>query len=138
MLASVTKLSVPRLPAGAGAAAACAITACSSGSASLASSPASSGASASGASASSGAAASGTPIAVGSIGTYSGPLGSNTSRMGEVIKAWASWTNAHGGVGGHPVKLTVFDDGGNATTAITDVKQLITQDKVVAIVSDMS
>jgi branched-chain amino acid transport system substrate-binding protein len=129
---------VTRLLAFAGAAAACTITACSSGSASLANSPASSGTSPSGASASSGAAASGTPIAIGSIGTYSGPLGSNTSRMGEVIKAWASWTNAHGGVDGHPVNLTVFDDGGNATTAITDVKRLITQDKVVAIVADMS
>src|ERR1700744_739265 len=135
MQRSMSKLSVTRLFAVVMATAACAITACSSG---ATSSPASSGASASGASVLSGAEASGTPIAIGSIGTYSGPLGANTSRMGEFINAWASWTNAHGGVGGHPVKLTSFDDGGNATTAITDVKQLITQDKVVAIVSDMS
>jgi branched-chain amino acid transport system substrate-binding protein len=58
--------------------------------------------------------------------------------MGEVIKAWASWTNAHGGADGHPIKLYVMDDGGNATTAITDIKTMIQQDKIVAIVSDMS
>ena len=142
MQRSVTKPSVTRLLAVASAAAICALTACSSGgSTSSSGSPASSGASTSGASAStgsSGAAATGSPIAIGSIGSFSGPLGSNTSRMGEVIKAWASWTNAHGGVDGHPVQLTVVDDGGNATTAITAVRKLITEDKVVAIVSDMS
>ena len=68
-----------------------------------------------------------TPININSVGSFSGPLGANTSRMGEVIKAWASWTNAHGGVDGHPVQLTVIDDAGNAATAITGVKKLITQ-----------
>jgi branched-chain amino acid transport system substrate-binding protein len=137
MYRSATKPSVTRLFAALTVAALCALTACSSGSSASTSSSASTGGSAgtSGAAATSGSA---TPISIGSIGTFSGPLGADTSRLGEVIKAWASWTNAHGGIEGHPVKLTVFDDGGNATTAITDVKQLITQDKVVAIVSDMS
>jgi branched-chain amino acid transport system substrate-binding protein len=128
---TVIKPSLPRLLGALSAAALCALTACSSGgSASTGDSTSASGSAATPGSA--------TPISIGSIGSFSGPLGADTSRMGEVIKAWASWTNAHGGVAGHPVKLTVVDDGGNATTAITAVKKLITQDKVVAIVSDMS
>ena len=134
---SVTKSSVTRLLTALTAVAVCTLAGCSSGgSASTEVQPSSFGSATS--TIPIGSATSATPISIGSIGSFSGPLGSDTSRMAEVIKAWAAWTNAHGGVAGHPVHLTVVDDGGNATTAITAVKQLITQDKVVAIVSDMS
>src|SRR5882757_11559349 len=73
-------------------------------------------------------------IPIGTIGTFTGPLASGTLNMPEVMKAWVSWTNAHGGLKGHQVKLYLDDDAGNATTAITDVKTLIQRDKVVAIV----
>ena len=77
-------------------------------------------------------------IRVGNIGSYTGTSGSSTSQLPDVIKAWASWTNAHGGIDGHQVRLYVEDDQFNATQAEVDVRTLINTDKVVAIISDMS
>ena len=96
-----------------------------------ASSGAPSGPDASGSSSAAGA------ISIGMVGTFSGPLASGTLKMPEVMQAWVSWTNAHGGLAGHPVNLVVKDDGGDATAAITDVKTVIQQDKVVALVADL-
>jgi branched-chain amino acid transport system substrate-binding protein len=76
-------------------------------------------------------------INIGMVGTFSGPLASGTLKMPEVMQAWVSWTNAHGGVAGHPVNLIIKDDGGDATAAITAVKTVIQQDKVVALVADL-
>jgi branched-chain amino acid transport system substrate-binding protein len=79
----------------------------------------------------------GSPIIVGNIGSYSGPEASSEAGAQNVIEAWAAYTNANGGIAGHPVKLIVMDDGSNPTTALSEVKQLVA-DKVVAIVSDIS
>jgi branched-chain amino acid transport system substrate-binding protein len=81
---------------------------------------------------------SGTPIAIGSIGSFGGAEGSTLISGEYAVKAWAAWTNDHGGLNGHPVKLTVMDDGGNAATALTQVKTLVEKDHVVAIVGDQS
>jgi branched-chain amino acid transport system substrate-binding protein len=54
------------------------------------------------------------------------------------MNGWAAYTNAHGGVDGHPIKLYVEDDQQNATVAVSEVHQLIDQDHVVAIVGDQS
>jgi branched-chain amino acid transport system substrate-binding protein len=91
-----------------------------------------------GAAPASGTANSSGAISIGMIGTFSGPLASGTLKMPEVMQAWASWTNAHGGIAGHQVKLYIEDDGGDATAAITDVRGLIQSDHVVALVSDLS
>jgi branched-chain amino acid transport system substrate-binding protein len=82
-----------------------------------------------------GATASGTPIVIGNIASYSFPgLSANTPGSAP-IKAWASWVNAHGGINGHPVKLIVMDDQGNQALAVSDVKELVGQDHVIAIIS---
>jgi branched-chain amino acid transport system substrate-binding protein len=52
--------------------------------------------------------------------------------------AWEEYTNAHGGLDGHPIKLYVEDDQQNATVAVSEVHQLISQDHVVAIVGEQS
>ena len=76
------------------------------------------------------------PIVLGSVGSYSTP-GFAAVGPGEApIKAWAKWVNAHGGINGHPVKLVVMDDQGNQALAVSDVKQLVEQDHVVAFVSN--
>jgi branched-chain amino acid transport system substrate-binding protein len=54
------------------------------------------------------------------------------------IKAWADWVNANGGINGHPVKMTVLDDSGNPTTSLSDLKTLIQQDHVIALVGEYS
>jgi branched-chain amino acid transport system substrate-binding protein len=76
--------------------------------------------------------AGGTPIAIGTIGEYSGPLALADARAG--VEAWADAVNASGGIDGHPVKLYVEDTAGNAATALTDAKSLIDSDHVVAVV----
>lgn len=80
---------------------------------------------------------SGSSILVGNIGSYSGSSGGSEAGGEQVIKAWADYVNANGGLDGHQVKLIVDDDAGSSTTAVEDVQQLIA-DHVVAIVGEQS
>jgi branched-chain amino acid transport system substrate-binding protein len=80
----------------------------------------------------------GAAIRVGMICSCSGGQSDALGRSGDVAKAWASSVNAAGGINGHAVKLYVLDDGGVASTALQDAKQLVEQDKVIAIVGTTS
>ncbi|MFZ1061955.1 MAG: ABC transporter substrate-binding protein, partial [Acidimicrobiales bacterium] len=86
---------------------------------------------------SSGAATASTWV-IGNIGTYSGSNSSNFIGGNLSLEAWVDYTNAHGGINGHKVKLIVKDDGGSPSTALNDVKQLVNDDHVLAIVADNS
>jgi branched-chain amino acid transport system substrate-binding protein len=77
-------------------------------------------------------------VAIGLIGSWSGPEASSLDGAEFAVKAWVSWTNAHGGLAGHPVKLYDIDDQTNPATALTGVKELVQQDHVVAIVGEHS
>jgi branched-chain amino acid transport system substrate-binding protein len=55
-----------------------------------------------------------------------------------VIQAWASYTNANGGINGHPVKVLTADDGGDPAKSLEAVKKLVETDKVMAIVGQQS
>jgi branched-chain amino acid transport system substrate-binding protein len=128
MFAQRGRIARPRrfvAPAGAVAIALLAV-ACSSGTAATSSTPSSSAASHT--------KLSGTPYVIGNIGTYSGAYASSDIGAHDAIDAWVKYTNAHGGINGHPVKLIQFDDQLNAGLAITDVKQMVEQDHVMAIV----
>jgi branched-chain amino acid transport system substrate-binding protein len=81
---------------------------------------------------------SGTPITVGFVCSCTGPLAGTAGRSGDVIQAWAKWTNAHGGLNGHPVKVIVKDDGQTPAKGLEAVKSLVEQDKVMAIVGQES
>jgi branched-chain amino acid transport system substrate-binding protein len=72
------------------------------------------------------------------VGTFSGPEGTTTGSSEFAIEAWADWVNASGGIDGHHVHLHVKDDAGDAATSLTEVKALVQQDHVVAIVGEMS
>jgi branched-chain amino acid transport system substrate-binding protein len=50
--------------------------------------------------------------------------------------AWAKWTNAHGGINGHPVVLTSFDTQSDNAKAVVDAKTLVEQDHVIALAGD--
>jgi branched-chain amino acid transport system substrate-binding protein len=80
----------------------------------------------------------GAPIVIGSIGSYSGPEAASLGAAQATIKAWQDYTNANGGINGHPVKVIVEDDAGNPTQAAELVKQLVEQDHVVALVGSTS
>ena len=79
-------------------------------------------------------AATGTPYVIGNIGTYSGPYASSGQGAHDAMIAWEKYTNAHGGINGHPIQLIQYDDQLNAGLALTDVKTMVQQDHVMAIV----
>jgi len=75
------------------------------------------------------------PFVVGVIGSFTGADASVFGTFPQAIQAWASWTNAHGGVAGHPVDLIVKDDGLVTATSITDAHELISQDHAAVLLS---
>jgi len=80
----------------------------------------------------------GKPIVIGSIGSYSGPQAGSLGVADDTMNAWESYTNANGGINGHPVKVIIKDDAGNPTKAAQLVKELVEQDKVQAFVGNTS
>jgi branched-chain amino acid transport system substrate-binding protein len=76
-------------------------------------------------------------IRVGFVCSCSGAQSAEVGSSRQVGTAWADSVNASGGINGHPVKLFVEDDAGNPATGLQDVKALVTEDHVVAII-DMS
>ena len=94
--------------------------------------------SAAGNTAGNGATASGSTWVIGNIGSYSGPNASAYGNAGQVLQAWADSVNASGGIDGHQIKVVVMDDGNSASTALSEVQELVQQDHVLAIVGEMS
>lgn len=80
----------------------------------------------------------GAPIVVGSIGSYSGLEAASLGATDATIRAWQDYTNATGGINGHPVKVITEDDQGNPALAAQLVKQLVEQDHVQALVGSTS
>ena len=116
--------SLPAIAASAMVVTLLAVTACSSGG----------GSTVSPASAASQVGAKGTPIPIGVVGSYSGVFASIVGADKLVIQAWADSVNAAGGIDGHPVKLYIEDDQANVSLSVSEVKTLVEQDHVVAIV----
>jgi branched-chain amino acid transport system substrate-binding protein len=81
---------------------------------------------------SSGAGSKGT-IAVGVVGAFSGALGAGEGGIPQVLSAWATQLNAAGGINGYKVKVISKDVGSVTGADVTAVKELITQDHVIAI-----
>jgi branched-chain amino acid transport system substrate-binding protein len=81
---------------------------------------------------------SGASFNVGAICSCSGVQAASLAGLEQVSKVWAESVNAAGGINGHPVTMTVMDDGGNPATALQDVKQLIQTDHIQALVGDGS
>jgi branched-chain amino acid transport system substrate-binding protein len=73
-------------------------------------------------------------IPIGVVGSYSGSAASNLAVAKLAIQAWADSVNADGGINGHKVHLYIEDDGGSSQLGVTEVKSLVEQDHVVAIV----
>lgn len=76
------------------------------------------------------------PIKIGQLGTFSGVLGAVSSAAPKVLSAWISYTNAHGGLNGHPLQLVVADDQGDPSTAFTLARRLVESDKALMMVGN--
>ena len=80
----------------------------------------------------------GAPIKVGGMVSSSGAQAAVLGGTGTVLKAWADHVNTSGGINGHPVQMTVLDDGGDPAKALQNAKQLVEQDHVIAMVGFIS
>lgn len=69
--------------------------------------------------------ANGTPVAVGNVSTLSGVLGELFSPVVPALKTFVASQNACGGLNGHPIKLTIADDQGDPSTAVTQGRRLV-------------
>lgn len=88
-----------------------------------------------------GAAVAGGPkseILLGSFGAASGILGAVTGTVPPAIRAWTAHTNARGGLAGHPVRVILADDAGDPARTQAIVRQMVEQNKVVALFSHYS
>jgi len=71
------------------------------------------------------------------VGTYSGLVGAIFTGGQQTLQVWVAYTNAHGGLNGHPIHLFSEDDGGDPSTNQTEVEQEVTQDHVIAFVGNL-
>jgi branched-chain amino acid transport system substrate-binding protein len=85
---------------------------------------------------STGTAAAGPVVIIANVGTLTGVTGTAVKGVTEAVQAWSANVNANGGVGGHPVKLIVADDGGDANKHLQLVKQMVEQYKAIAFVGN--
>jgi branched-chain amino acid transport system substrate-binding protein len=74
---------------------------------------------------------------LGNITTASGPASSTNGKAQGVMKAWEQWTNTHGGINGHPVKVIYEDDQQTPSVGLAAAQTLI-HDNVLAIVGESS
>jgi branched-chain amino acid transport system substrate-binding protein len=54
----------------------------------------------------------------------------------ETQVAWEKWTNAHGGINGHPVDLTTYDTQSDNAKGVVFAKRLVEDDNVIALAGD--
>jgi branched-chain amino acid transport system substrate-binding protein len=81
-----------------------------------------------------GSPATGSTIKVGVISSDSGPAGT-VNDIPVTIARWQTYTNAHGGINGHPVDLIEMNDQTNPAIALQDAQTLL-NDHVIAIMDN--
>lgn len=74
------------------------------------------------------------PINIASVGILSGPAGAALAPNVTGVQIWVKWINDRGGLNGHPVKLFVYDDGGDPAKHRAQVQDAIESKKVIAFV----
>ena len=78
--------------------------------------------------------AAGEPIVLGQSAALSGPASMLGTEMARGLNAYFNQVNEHGGVNGHPIKLITLDDGYEPACTVKNTQQLISEDKVVALI----
>jgi branched-chain amino acid transport system substrate-binding protein len=76
----------------------------------------------------------GTPVKIGLLGAITGVSASGQRSLDKVAAAWQGWVNGRGGINGHPVNVVFRDSGNDAARSAAAAKQLVEQDKVIAMV----
>jgi branched-chain amino acid transport system substrate-binding protein len=79
----------------------------------------------------------GTALKIGWIGTLTSATISGPNAGKEGMDAWVQWTNAHGGINGHPVQVVAYeDDKADPAVGLAAVKDLVENQHVIAIVGE--
>src|SRR5215831_20436265 len=78
-----------------------------------------------------------TTVTVGTHQPLTGPAAPGYSKISAATNAYFAWVNAHGGINGRTIVYKVLDDGYNPQNTVTDVHQLVLQDKVFAILNGL-
>jgi len=76
-------------------------------------------------------------VVVGSFQALSGPYAVIGQEMTKGMKAYFNWINKRGGVYGRKIELIVADDQLNPAKTVVEVKRLVEQDKVFALVGGL-
>jgi branched-chain amino acid transport system substrate-binding protein len=74
------------------------------------------------------------PVRIGTICNCSGPAGSSLAPPIDALRAWVQFTNAKGGINGHPVELIVVDDRSDPSRARAAAQDMVENRGVVAII----
>jgi hypothetical protein len=72
------------------------------------------------------------PVRVGVVGTFSGPVGALVKDTVTGIRVWGQDLNTRGGLNGHPVEILVGDDGGDPARFISLQQEFVEQKGVIA------
>ena len=75
-----------------------------------------------------------TPIVIGTIGTFSGPVGEVEKSMADGVAVWVKDVNSRGGVNGHLVRQVLADDGADPARHRSLVRELVERRGVQAFV----
>ena len=78
-----------------------------------------------------------TTVTVGTHQPLTGPAAPGYSKISAATKAYFDFVNANGGVNGRKIVYDILDDGYNPQTTQTDVRQLVLNDKVFAILNGL-
>lgn len=76
----------------------------------------------------------GDPIKLGTICSCTGVPAASSGTTDEILQAWADQVNDSGGLNGYRIELVIKDDGGVPERALQAAKELVEEDKVVALV----
>jgi branched-chain amino acid transport system substrate-binding protein len=78
-----------------------------------------------------------TTVTIGTHQPLTGPAAPGYSKISAATKAYFAYVNSKGGVNGRTIDYKIMDDGYNPATTQTDVRQLVLQDKVFAILNGL-
>lgn len=77
-------------------------------------------------------------ILLGATVTLSGPTGFLGEEIAGAINAYFETINAAGGVGGRKLRLITYDDGADPSQLLANLRQLVEQDHVVALITGLA
>jgi ABC-type branched-subunit amino acid transport system substrate-binding protein len=77
-------------------------------------------------------------ILLGATVTLSGPTGFLGEEVVGAITAYFDKVNADGGINGRKLRLITYDDGGDASQLLANIRKLVEQDKVLALITGLA